>query len=150
MPLRVGWYIKDRIFLIEAKGVITDEEFLSLGNSAVVLQAMDESAASEIHYFFVLIDSHTKLPSLRVRGKTQIEKHQKDGWSMLIDFKLNPLWRMTASIIAQVGRSHFRFVDTHEEALAFMRFVDSTLPAEPDLETTWLYEWNWAVAVQSV
>lgn len=147
MPLRVGWYIKHRIFLIEAKGVVTDEEYLGLGNSSVVLQAMDDSPAAEVHYFFDIVDPQTKMPSLRVRGKTAIEKHKKDGWTMLIHFKMNPLWRMTASIIAQVGRGHFRFMESAEEALIFMRLVDHTLPAQPDPMTEWLHEFNWTVAV---
>src|SRR5688572_16175524 len=123
MPLRVGWYIKDHILLIEAKGVVTDEEYIGMGNSPLVLQAMDNSPASEVHYFFDLVDPDIKMPSLRVRGKTQIEKHPKDGWSMLIHFGSNPIWRMIATIIAQVGRGHFRFMDTHEEALIFMRLI---------------------------
>jgi hypothetical protein len=147
MPIRVGWYVKGRIFLIEAKGVVTDEEYLSLGNSPIVLQAMDNSPAAEVHYFFDIVDPHTKMPSLRVRGKTAIEKHKKDGWTMLIHFKMNPLWRMTATIIAQVGRGHFRFMETQEEAFTFMRLVDHTLPAKPDPVTEWLHEFNWTVAV---
>ena len=135
MPLRVGWYIRDRILLIEVRGVITDEEFINLGNHPALLQAMDDSPAPLVHYF------------LRVRGKTQIEKHKKDGWSMLINFGMNPLWRMTATIIAQVGQGRFRFQDTHEDALFFMRRVDSSLPAQRDLVTDWFIESNWTVSV---
>jgi hypothetical protein len=147
MPIRVGWYIKDHILLIEAKGIITDEEYIALGNSDIILQSMDDSPASEVHYFFDLVDPNTKLPSLRVRGKTQIEKHPKDGWSMFVHFGINPLWRMTATIIAQVGRGHFRFMNSHEEALTFMRLIDSTLPSRPDPVTEWFYELNWTAPV---
>lgn len=147
MPLRVGWYIRDRILLIEVRGVITDEEFINLGNHPALLQAMDDSPAPLVHYFFDVVDPNTKMPSLRVRGKTQIEKHKKDGWSMLINFGMNPLWRMTATIIAQVGQGRFRFQDTHEDALFFMRRVDSSLPAQRDLVTDWFIESNWTVSV---
>lgn len=143
MPLRVGWYIKDRILLIEAKGVITDEEYITLGCSPVVIGAMDNSPSSRIDYFFDIIDPHAKLPSLRVRGKTLIEKHKKDGWAILIHFKMNPLWRMTATIIAQVSQGRFRFLDSFDEALTFMRYVDVSLPAVPDMTTEWFYEVNW-------
>lgn len=147
MPLRVGWYIRDRIFLIEAKGVVTDEEYLSMGNNPAMLSAMDASPAKKVHYFFDVVDPHLKMPSLRVRGKTGLDQHEKDGWSMLIHFRMNPLWRMTAGIIAQVGQGHFRFVDSHEEAFTFMRLVDHTLPAHPDPMTEWLHEFNWTAAV---
>lgn len=143
MPVRVGWYIKDRILLIEAKGVITDEEYITLGTSPVMLSAMDNSPASRIDYFFDIIDPHATLPSLRVRGKTLIEKHPKDGWTILIHFKMNPLWRMTATIIAQVSQGRFRFLDSFDEALTFMRYIDRSLPASPDAVTDWFYELNW-------
>lgn len=143
MPLRVGWYIKDRILLIEAKGVITDEEYITLGCSPVILSAMDNSPASRIDYFFDIVDPHAKLPSLRVRGKTLIEKHKKDGWAILIHFRLNPFWHMTATIIAQVSQGRFRFFDSFDEALTFMCRIDTTLPAVPDAITDWFYEVNW-------
>jgi hypothetical protein len=146
MPVRVGWYIKNRILMIQIKGIVTDQEYLDLGNSPVVLGAMDRSPASRIHYFFEIVDPKTKLPSIRVRGRTLIERHPKDGWSMLIHFTTNPLWKMTATIIAQISRGRFLFVDSCEAALNFMQRIDASLPSQPDATLEWFYEVNWTTS----
>lgn len=145
MPARVGWYIKHHILMIEIRGKVTDQEYLDLGNSPIVIGAMDNSPAAFIHYFFEIVDPKTTLPSIRVRGRTRIEHHPKDGWSMLIRFTSNPIWKMTATIIAQLSRGHFLFVDSREAAFDFMQRIDSTLPSQPDASIEWFYDLNWDV-----
>jgi len=150
MPVRVGWYIRDYIFIIQAEGTATDQEYIELGNSPIIIGAMNHSRAPLIHYFFEILDPKTTLPSIRVRGQIQIEKHPKDGWSMLIGFKHNIVWRMTATIIAQVSRSRFVLVDNREAAFDFLRRIDATLPTQPDASIEWIYELNWNASNQEV
>ncbi len=143
MPARISWYLKDYIFLVQGKGAITDEEYLAFSGSPLMAEAMDRSPAQLVHYFFEVVDPNTTLPSLRVIGKTQQYSHEKDGWAIIVNFKLNPFWRMTAALLAQASRSRSRFVDNYEQGLRLLRRIDPALPQHAEPQILWLFDINW-------
>lgn len=142
MPGRIGWYIKDHIILVQIKGHVTDQEYIAFASHPRLAEALNQSPSLFVHYFFEVMDSQTILPGLSARGKTRAYSHKKDGWAILINFNLNPLWRMTASILAQASRSRSRFVSSYEEGFNVLKHVDETIPRiDPQIE--WLFDVNW-------
>jgi len=140
MPIRGGWFIKDRVFIAQLTGNVTDEEYDGASNNPHVIELMEASDADLLHFIFEAVGDDFKPPKVKAGHKSIIDAHPKNGWAILVNLTRNPIVRMVASMMAQMGvsKKHY-FTDSTDKALAYLRKIDPTLPETPDAEIEWMH-----------
>ena len=124
MPWRTVHLVEDHLAFTALWGKFTSNE----------LRQYDEVALASLKFIpYPLI--HTiydctgleSLPPLVEMSQLRVARHHKIGWVIFVGVQ-NDMLRFMFSITTQLFRQRLRFLDSHAEALQFIREVDSTLP----------------------
>jgi len=124
MPVRVEWYLEDRIIWLHSSGVVTAEEAQGVDPELVAL--FDQSSAEQVH---VIVDNSEaeRMPAPTAFMSLQWPKHPKLGWSVVYGEKRKMIKFITATV-AQLFKAHTRIVETFDEAVDALQLLDPTLP----------------------
>ena len=124
MSFGVTWLVDGKLLLFNSWGKMNLEE---LHEMDIRIGAMlDNSQSPLVHG----IHDHRKtlqLPSAKDLMKLKSGSHPRVGWLVFIGLN-NKLLKFFVSATGQVFNIRLRFMDTVEEALAFLQDMDSTLP----------------------
>lgn len=125
MPYEVSWLVEKRIIYFHTSGIATIDD-VKAGNKKVM--AMLEEGIPFVH----LITDSTDVEKVQL-GLNDLASVFRDmpaspkmGWSIYISPKM--LDRFFASVTTQLTKSRHREFTTLEDAIAFLRSVDDTLP----------------------
>lgn len=135
MPTSIYWLLPERVAYLQVTGALTIAEIEASHQFHVKL--MD--ATTHDHPLHFIFDTHLmdKGPSnmFEVRRVNQaFVKHPKVGWVVALEG--NPVARFLSSVVAQMGRTPMKSVATWEDALAFLAYIDTTLPSLPNVVPT--------------
>lgn len=123
MAYEVSWLIDKRLMLISFSGVLTKEDLHAASEAAFLLA---ESGTAPVHS----ITDGTHLTSVEIGiddlRKVMENRSYKSGWSVTVT--PGRMERFLASIANQLFRMKSRHFATMEEAFAFLKDVDATLP----------------------
>ena len=128
------WLIENRILYNEYNGSISKEDITEMVSSDV--EYLDKSDALLVHCL-VNIRALTSIPTniKCLSESTQaILGHPQIGWVIAYGNQI-PAGAFITTIVAQLFKTRFRLLNSHNEALDFLKTVDVTLP---DLQA--LYE----------
>lgn len=128
MPHELSWIIPKRVILVEITNPANDQEIPEFDQR--VCQMLDEGdpEAALIHQILVFGDG-VSTPSMKALSSMSSPRHPRNGWVIMVGVG-SPMVPMVTSIVSQIFKIRTRTLDTPEEALVFLREVDSTLPRD--------------------
>lgn len=128
MPINVSWYIENRIIEVTFSGAVTVEEIEQGAKETMAL--FDQSDQAPIHVMHDYGDM-TDFPK-NIKLIAAVSRHsfadERRGWVVPHSIKQN-LARFILVGASQLSRTKINVVNTHEQALAFLRQIDPTLEA---------------------
>lgn len=124
MAYRIQWVIENHLSFTPVWDEMDADELRRYDAEAGAM--LDQVTKPLVHTIFDY--SHLKrLPALQDMLALKSGKHPKVGWVIFCSVP-NPMLKFVASATSQIFRLRLRFVDTTDQALAFLQDVDSTLP----------------------
>ena len=125
MTVELSWLVENRVVYLYGYGVNELEDLIKIDRE--INAYMDESSAELVHTFIDLRRLQ-KMPSLAAQNKLwTYPKHKRAGWQVFIGLD-DPIQRMIISVLVGLFKARFRRFSTPEEGLAFLQYVDDTLP----------------------
>lgn len=124
MPVKLSWYLENRVMMVVAEGEYTDDELINL--DAQVIKYLDQSNVPLVH---MIMDRQgtTHIPSMKSVTMVKWPKHPRYGWTLVVG-STNPFQRFVVALANNFFKGRQRNFDSREEALDFLNEVDSTLP----------------------
>jgi len=124
MPVKLSWYLENRVMMVVAEGEYTDGELINLDGQ--VIKYLDQSTVPLVH---MIMDRQgtTHIPSMKSVTMVKWPKHPRYGWTLVVG-STNPFQRFVVALANNFFKGRQRNFDTRDEALDFLNEVDSTLP----------------------
>lgn len=126
MSLHLSWYLENRVILVVSKGKSLNQDQDMFDIDQAIVDYINQSDAPLVHLITDFRDGSFS-PSMKAVGKLQSSKHPRIGWAIVIG-QMNSLQRFSLAMAISFFKLRNRMVDTLEEALDFLNYVDSTLP----------------------
>jgi hypothetical protein len=121
------WFVDKRIVEIRLWGILTVDDIARVAQES---QRMVREGTAPVHLISDLL-AVEKFPSLlEVRSVSGRETVPGTGWQVIV--VTNPVLRFFGSILMQLAGTNFHFVNTRQEAFAFLNGRDVTLPVLQD------------------
>jgi hypothetical protein len=128
MPVSHRWFLQDRVVLFEFSGVVTFEEVVSaLETSASIVNESQGQSVHFLHDWSQLERFPTNILQIRKETNAPIGDLRKLGW-MVVYGAENRLLRYISQTVLQVFKIRFRMFIRAEDAIAYLRQMDPTLP----------------------
>ncbi|MBI1257311.1 MAG: hypothetical protein GC204_07560 [Chloroflexi bacterium] len=127
MPIEVSWLYPQRIASVRFYGVVALDDVKA---QVLATDSMIDEATPPLHFF---IDSTEveKYDLTLAQIRAVFPPHNpKTGWTVV--YGTSRVTRFFASIMMQLIKGSFHFVDSYEEAITFIAHADSSLQ---DLKT---------------
>lgn len=129
--IEVSWYLQDRVILAKPTPVLTKEVLENFSHE--IQPYFAQGNALFIHVIWDCTQIK-KIPSLSDINQALLPYyHRRLGWSMGVGG--NPIVVMSAAVLLQIFGKRLRVVKSFEEALAFLNYVDVTLPMLQAVDT---------------
>lgn len=123
MPPSLSWLIPDRVILLNMLDTTTAEELLA--SDRQLTQMMDDGTPP-LHVVMDLTHARA-LPSLLTTHQIHFATHPGLGRGIVCG-QANPVVRSIIQVGGRLLGLHMRVVNTRDEALAYLRQIDATLP----------------------
>ncbi len=132
MPYQLSWLLPKRIILMEFSGVMDDAAIRLCDQEMLKMLDEGDPNAALIHQIMVMHDrtSHSKLSVL---ASLQWLKHPRNGWFVAVAIS-NPFMRTIGNLASQITRMRAKSVDTFEQGLEFLFYVDMALPKDKSVQ----------------
>src|SRR5262249_44343349 len=130
MPVKLSWYVENRVMMVAAQGDYTDEELIALDDQ--VIKYLDQSTAPLVHMVMDRQET-THIPSIKSVTMVKWPKHPRYGWTLVVG-STNPFQRFVVALANNFFKGRQRNFDSLDEALDFLNHVDSTLPPLRDIQ----------------
>ena len=125
MPYAIAWYIKDEILFVRFSGVLTGDDLRAYMKEAwSFVESSPRPLVHAINDVGDVVEPVSLIESLKVIRAS--EPHPRTGWSVNIREK-SALVKMGAGFGSSVFKVRFKSVNTLDEAIAHLQFVDSAL-----------------------
>lgn len=124
MSAGVTWLVENKLLLVNTWGKVNVNELSEMDSR--ISEMLETSQAPLVHG----IHDHSRaesIPSAKDLMQVRAGKHQRVGWLIIVGLD-NKLMKFFVSATGQVLNIRLRFMNTVEEALAFLQDIDSTLP----------------------
>ncbi|RMF78550.1 MAG: hypothetical protein D6737_14450 [Chloroflexi bacterium] len=134
MPNEITWYIKNHIIYVRNFGELTNEDWQRADGILIDMIREGAAAGSALVHIIVDMADVTAFPK-QVQGKGgRVFQHKHEpalGWTMIAG-RDDPEVQFIATITTQANNSQarLRVFATVNEALSYLRDVDSHLPSE--------------------
>jgi len=122
MGYQVSWIVEQRLLRVEMEGTIDMDQLSTMQKE--MFRYLDEGQAP-VH---VLADitNVTSYPSVFNLAKAASVRYEKAGWALIVGS--NATVQFVASTLMNLLGVRFRLVSTVDEAQAFLRKQDETIP----------------------
>ncbi len=124
MPYAIEWLVPQHVIESKFIKIFTVEELATYDTA--VIEMFATSSAKQVH----IISDVSKIeqfPSLNHASQMKIIQDERCGW-VVVTGSSNPLLKTIALIIAKIFGNRLHWCNTREDALAFLRRMDDTLP----------------------
>lgn len=133
MPIKIYWYVKDKIVLLDMIDKVTEYEYATM---------IHTSPANQDHGYPIHTISTTEnlqqhpeaMPSIKFLSK-QMPESQQPQWILLIPSANSSVGKFMVSVFMQILRLRFRFVDSVDDAIQTLQRIDPTLPELQPIES---------------
>jgi hypothetical protein len=134
MEPETSWYVKGRVGLVKASGIVSLQD-LQAADRQMVEMIRQKSPDAALFHFLIDLRNVDKL-EFNVAEMSRAFTHLHEpglGWSLLITN--NRLIKFVGSVVTQLAKARFMAFSTFDEALEFLQGQDSTLGALPPADT---------------
>jgi len=153
MPIKIGWLVENRISYYGYYGDVSVEELQQ--GQPIGQKMLSECEAPLLHT--IQDNTHmTSFPSnaaFLVKITRALLSHPRMGWMVTVGIE-NQFIQKLAAFVAQISRTRYRTFNTLDEAIAFLAYVDETLPdmtgIEAPTDDEMLYHLGFATEVMSL
>ncbi len=124
MSVGVTWLVEGHLLLLNSWGHVNVNELQAM--DTIVNDMLTNANVPLVHG----IHDHSKalqIPSAKDLMKVKAGSHPRVGWLIIIGLD-NKLMKFFVSVAGQVLNIRLRFMNSVEEALAFLQDIDTTLP----------------------
>jgi hypothetical protein len=131
MPYQTSWYQEKRVIYIRVWGDVTIDE----------IHEMSEEQGQYLNQGKPLVHSISDITHVQsfpnnlaqLRDSMQASRHPNVGWILIVG-PTTPLKRFFTSMLTQIliPKARFRMFDKMEEAVNFLKDVDSTFVPDPE------------------
>jgi hypothetical protein len=126
VPFEIGWHQADRIVHLRFYGDVTIDE---IRDSSLSVKTHVEQGKPLVHTISDLSDvQHFPRNLLQISKATTKLDNSVLGWTIVIG--ANPILAFIVTTISQLAGARLRMLPTMEEALTFLKSVDTTLQDE--------------------
>ncbi len=128
MPINVYWLLEHRVSYMQFEGAVTLDELREA--ITVWIDMLDASPDALLVHSVQDVGNITSFPShLKVVKDvvTPAHEHPRMGWVVTVNLN-DAIIRFLVTMVEKLTRSRQRFVDTPDDALAFLNQVDPLLP----------------------
>ena len=124
MSVGVTWLVEGHLLLLNSWGNVNVDELTAMDS-----RIHDMLTSSQVPLVHGIHDHSgaSQIPSAKDLMKVKSGHHPRVGWLIIIGLD-NKLMKFFVSVAGQVLNIRLRFMNSLEEALAFLQDVDSTLP----------------------
>lgn len=126
MKIDTKWLVNQHVVSVEGSGQLSEDdvrECISLLSSM-----LDESEKTLVH--IVINVSQVESIPVNMQLLTDLSKpyltHTRMGWLIMYGSQ-NKMIDYSSSIVSQIFKTRFRQVDTREDVISFLKYVDSSL-----------------------
>jgi len=135
MPVEIKWYIQDHVLIARYYGHVSAEDIHKQYLEGI---RMSESVDTALVHMIADIADVTSFPKnvMEFQGSFG-EKAKNAGWVVLVGE--NKMIRFLSSIISNLMKLRFAYVNTHDEAVEFITARDPFLSLEEALDQTLPY-----------
>ncbi|MBL8148248.1 MAG: hypothetical protein JNL34_17865 [Anaerolineae bacterium] len=125
MAATIEWLLPGRVLRAHFWGEATGAEALAVNDE---MQGwIGQDGIAPVHVILDLTGLEQLPPNIRgVMSKMRVDHPQKSGWTMVVGG--SPAIRFIAAVTAQVLRQKVRLATSVDDACAFLRRADLTLP----------------------
>jgi hypothetical protein len=127
MPVKLSWYLEDRVVLVKFLGMVTVDELVDASYMGV--SYIEQSIAPYVHFVHdasELIQLPRQIQPI-IKAAQVSFSHPRVGWIVAYQVP-DRLTSFTGNLVSQVFRVRYRIFDTKPQALAFLQTRDATLP----------------------
>ena len=127
MPIKMYWYIKDKVIFMEMISVVSEEEYAMM----ICTSPANQPNAPLVHTILSgekLTSAHDSMPSMKFMG-SQKPENGNNSWVLFIQHQNSSVGKFIVSVTMQLIKMKFRFVSSWQEAIDTLAKVDSTLPS---------------------
>ena len=124
MSVGVTWLVEGHLLLLNSWGKVNVDELAAM--DVRIHDMLTNATVPLVHG----IHDHCKaqqIPSAKDLMKVKSGNHPRVGWLIIIGLD-NKLMKFFVSVAGQVLNIRLRFMNSLDEALAFLQEIDSTLP----------------------
>jgi hypothetical protein len=126
MPFEVTWLVEDRIILSRVWGTDASTADELKPYDAAIVNLLDASKAEQVHMVFDARKAES-MPSIGAFRAFTFPKHPKFMWTVSLRTS-NRLITILIAATTQLFRTRIRYVDTPQDAIAFLRNLEADLP----------------------
>ncbi|RMF80926.1 MAG: hypothetical protein D6737_06520 [Chloroflexi bacterium] len=125
MAFEAKWCVDKRVVYVRYYDDVSLDDFK--GASAAMRRYLEEGEGPLVHNIVDFSEAQT-IPTHVGKGRQSLPHlgHPKFGWTIIVKSD-NPLVLMITSIMAQTVQQRYRAVDSRDEAVEFLKYVDSTI-----------------------
>lgn len=153
MPVKIGWLVENRISYFRYEGDVHIREVAEASRIGILL--IEQSDHQLIHSIQDSRYQKSFPNNVNALAQTVQEalRHPRMGWLLSVGID-NDLVRFVATLVSQLTRTRHRIIEDYDEALAFLKRIDASLPdisaATPPAEDAYLYRVDIATLKQEV
>jgi len=127
MPIENYWVIPDQIKFVKYIDAVTLDDLARIANHNIK-HLTQPDRTTQFHIINDLTQS-TSNPSFLEAKKysDMVAEHKHFGWTIIIN-DMNAFMRFTVTMVLQVTQLKYKMVSNMEDAIEFLKTVDSTLP----------------------
>ncbi|MEO1166011.1 MAG: hypothetical protein AAFV98_19665 [Chloroflexota bacterium] len=121
MPIKVGWYIEEKVTYLQLIGDFTNKSFIEAANYCS--QLARSSSTEQVH---LIVDVTNATSGIEINSFRKLEVPPNGGWTMIVG-SADGIARFTGSVMFQLLKQKFKFVDTLEESIDELIDIDTSL-----------------------
>ena len=133
MPVQINWYIPERVLVAQYSGEVSREDIIKQYREGI---ALCHSVNSPVVHMIVDIAEVKSFPKTISDYKgTFGDKARNAGWVVLVGE--NKIVRLLSSLVTNLMKLNFVYVNNHEEALKFICQRDNSFNFEDAINKTY-------------
>jgi hypothetical protein len=131
MPITYEWYFEDRVLIAHYIGQVTQEELEERDDE--LIDILNNARVPLVHF---LVDQTQRTGKINLNYYRNLKSpfHTRFGW-WIVYGQTNPLMRVIGMMAAKALRLNFRYVESHEDAIKFLKSVDISLDGMSSRQT---------------
>ena len=126
MGFNMRWLKEGHVFVCDFIEPVVNEEAPAFNDA--IIEYFESSSRVLVHGIFDFTQSDS-IFAIKTMSKFTFPKHPQMGWNIFVNMP-NKQVKFFVSIATQIFKVRVRIVDSMEEAVQFLEYVDQTITAD--------------------